>query len=152
MRMTEGYPGIIEAVTRTQLSAVPVEYRRRAAIGLGLMAALLATAGILPWTAAAPASIRVLAVAALAAAALAALIAWGLARSTTLDARRQAEAQLDQALIAAAGGVACDCGHDHAADGTLHAVSTTDEKATCGAPQDADCPHTCESCVLAQLR
>ena len=127
--MTEGYPGIIEAVTRTQLSAVPIGHRRRAAIGLGLMSALLAAAGILPWTAAAPASIRVLAIAALAAAAFAALIAWGLARSTVVDSRRQAEAQLDQALIAAAGAITCDCGHDHGADGTLHGVTTTDAAA-----------------------
>jgi hypothetical protein len=139
-------------VTRTQpLSAVPVEQRRRAAIGLGLIAVLLAVIGILPWAAAAPASVRVLAVAALVAAVLAGFLAWGLAHSISVDTARRAEAELDAQLIAAAGH-SCDCGHDHQADATPHGTQSTAPSTACEASPDADCPHTCASCVLAQLR
>jgi hypothetical protein len=139
-------------VTRTQpLSAVPVERRRRAAVGLGLMAVLLAAIAILPWTAAAPASVRVLAVAALAAAGFAGLLAWGLAHSIALDARRLAEAELDAQLIAAAG-EGCDCGHDHLADGSLHGSAAAAPASDCAATPNSECPHTCPSCVLAQRR
>jgi hypothetical protein len=142
--------GIIESVTRSQLATVPVESRRRAATGLALMAVLLLVVGVLPWASAAPASVRILATAALLAALFSGLLAWGLARSVTLEARRLQEAELDQTLL---GAMSCDCGHDHAADGTMDGSAPAAPPAVpCDAVPDTDCPHTCASCVLAQLR
>jgi hypothetical protein len=127
-----------------QLSAVPIPRRRRAISVLFVLAALLVAAGILPWVRPAPVSVRVIAVAALLSGLLALSIVWGLATSVRLDTRRAAEVELDAVLAAAGGG--CDCGHDHGAQGHPDAATPA-----C-ASGDADCQHTCESCVLAQLR
>ncbi len=121
------------------------------------MAALLTGIGILPWTAPAPVIVRVLAVLALLGAVLVASAAWGLARSAALDVGRRAdalaEAELDAVLFEAAGGLGCACGHDHDADG-LHVQPGTAGVGgpACGAAADADCTHTCDTCVLANLR
>lgn len=147
-----------------QLSLVPPPRRLRAAAALGLLAALLVTAGILPWTAAAPTSVRVIAVAALVAGVLAAGIGWGLASSVRNDARLRAEAELDALLTATGGG--CDCGgdhsgHDHAAAaaggpdaGDWRATDTvTGGPAAAPCPSDGagtDCAHSCAACVLAR--
>jgi hypothetical protein len=106
--------------------------------------------GILPWTAPTPAVIRGLAVVAVLSAILGALIAWGLVRSTAIDARRAAGAELDAILIEAAG--SCDCGQDHLVAGQhIPAADSTDTPAACGAATE-DCAHTCDTCVLTKLR
>jgi cytochrome c-type biogenesis protein CcmH/NrfG len=99
----------------SQLSAVPIERRRRAAAVAGLVAALLVAAGVMPWLDPAPSVLRVLATIALVAAVLVGLVGWGLLSSIRAD---QAEARLD-AAIAAALADACTsvdaCTHDCAA-------------------------------------
>ena len=129
------------------LSAVPAARRRRAVLALTLMAGLFVAIGILPWTAPAPTGVRASAVAALIAGILIALIAWGLARSVRLDARHAAEARLDSVLAAAGGG--CDCGHDHGAEGHDVTVVAPD---CAGNGEGTECAHSCDACVLSQLR
>jgi len=67
---------------------------------------------------------------------------------------RAAEAEFDALLADAAGG--CDCGHDHE-----HGVLGHPPVPDCAvegagvegiAADSADCPHTCATCVLSQLR
>jgi hypothetical protein len=99
----------------SQLSAVPIDRRRRAAATAGLIAVLLVAAGIMPWVGPAPSVLRVLATIVLVAALPVGLVAWGLLRSIRAD---RAEARLD-AAIAAAVADACTsvdaCTHDCAA-------------------------------------
>jgi hypothetical protein len=99
----------------SQLSAVPMERRRRAAATAGLITALLVAAGVMPWLGPAPSVLRVLATIALAAAAVVGFVGWGLLTSIRAD---HAESQLD-AAIAAAVADACTsvdtCTHDCAA-------------------------------------
>jgi hypothetical protein len=127
----------------SELSRVPVARRRHAATLLGLLAAFLVAVGVLPWLAATTPGVRAFATITLAVAVLVALIAWGLLHSTTLDARRTAEADLDSTLVdlASEAGAGCDCGHEHD-PGELHVTD-----AGC-VPTAPDCPHTCATCTL----
>ena len=136
--------------TQRQLSAVPVARRRQAVAALAAFAVLFLAVGILPWTAPAPLSVRLIALVALLAAGLAAAIAWGLAHSITLDRQRVREAELDALLTAAGGG--CDCGTDHGATAhPAHPVhSATEPCSTDG--RGHSCAHDCAACVLSQLR
>ncbi len=132
-----------------QLAAVPVARRRQAAIALSLLAVLLLVVGVLPWTAPSAPGVRVSAVAALLAGVLVAFIAWGLIASVGRQARETAAAELDGLLAEAAGG--CDCGHDHSAE--LHGAAPAE--ASCPSPSGEaghECNHTCDACVLSQLR
>ena len=99
----------------SQLSAVPIERRRRAAATAGLIAALLLVAGVMPWIEPAPSVLRVMATIALVAAVLVGLVGWGMLTSIGAD---RAEARLD-AAAAAAVAEACTsddaCTHDCAA-------------------------------------
>ena len=99
----------------SQLSAVPIERRRRAAPTAWLIAALLLAAGVVPWLSSAPGAVRVMATIALVAALVAGLVGWGLITSIRAD---RAESRLD-AAIAAAVADACTsvdaCTHDCAA-------------------------------------
>jgi hypothetical protein len=99
----------------SQLSAVPIERRRRAGVVAGLIAALLVVAGVMPWVGPAPSVLRVMATIGLVAGGLVGLVGWGMLRSIHAD---QSEARLD-AAIAAAVAEACTsvdtCTHDCAA-------------------------------------
>jgi hypothetical protein len=138
-----------------QLAAVPIARRRRAVLVLTTLATLLIATGVLPWTRPAPASVRVIAVAALLSGLLTLLIAWGLATSLRRDAELTSEAELDAVLAAAGGG--CDCGHDHGGAGHAdHAdPATTPDTAPGAAVSECasgtpDCAHNCAACVLAR--
>jgi hypothetical protein len=148
--------GIIIGVTdmQRQLSAVPAARRRQAVVALSILSVLFLAVGILPWTAPAPLSVRLVALVAVVAAGLGASIAWGLAHSIKLDQLRAREAEFDAMLAAAGGG--CNCGTDHGTGG--HPARS---QATPGGSADPDCPadghgaacaHDCAACVLSQLR
>jgi hypothetical protein len=132
-----------------QLAAVPLARRRRAIAVLFLLALLLVVAGTLPWVRPAPASVRVIAVAALLSGLLGLLIAWGLATSVRLERRRATEAEIDSVLAAAGGG--CDCGHEHGADAHPAPIAACADGAD-GVGGADSCPHTCEACLLSTLR
>ena len=128
----------------SELSRVPLERRRHTAALLGLLAAFLLAVGVLPWLAETSLGVRVFAAITLAVALLVALIAWGLLHSTTLDAQRLAEAELDSTLMDVASRAGAGCGHEHDPD-ELHVTD-----AEC-APTAPDCPHTCAGCTLSAL-
>lgn len=123
------------------LSAVPAAQRRVAARALGVVSPLLIVVGLLCWLSGAPAVIRVLATLVLLTGLVTAAVAWGLAHSLTLDARRADEQALDAVLETVGGG--CSCGHDH---------DPTEMHITDCSPDSHDCTHSCETCVLAGLR
>jgi hypothetical protein len=149
--------GIIMGVTdmQRQLSAVPAARRRQAVRALSVLSVLFLAVGILPWTAPAPLSVRLVALVAVLAAALGASIAWGLAHSITLDRQRAREAEFDAMLAAAGGG--CNCGTDHGAGGHPARPGATDAASSADPDCPADghgatCAHDCAACVLSQLR
>ena len=126
----------------SSLSSIPAARRRHAAAITGLLAALLAAMGVVPWVGVAPTTVRVFSVVALVAAVLTAFVAWGLLTSASAD---QAEARLDEAIVStvAAAGGACDCGHEHDPD-EMHIADAC--------PTGETCTHSCETCVLAAQR
>ena len=145
----------------SQLSAVPIESRRRIAATVGLFAALFVAIGAVAATGTGPAAAPVFSVVSLGIALVLALIAWGLVRTIKID---RAEARLDDAIEATMkshGGYEsmCDCGHEHD-PGELH-ITDSDEavsanhvhSAACSHDgTGAACAHNCDTCVLAALR
>ncbi len=122
---------------------MPVERRRHAAAIAGLFAALLAAMGVLPWVGVAPGGVRIFSIVALVAAVLLALVAWGLLTSVSTE---RAEARLDAAIastVAAAGGAMCGCGHEH---------DPNEMHITDACPSGDVCTHSCDTCVLAELK
>ena len=133
-------PGILRGVS-SQLSSVPIERRRRAAVIAGLAAALLVAVGVVPWTGPAPVAIRAVATLALLVGVLFALVGWGLLASVRADA---AELRLDAAAaetLAAAG--VFNHGHDHDPD-EMHASDAC--------PSGQPCTHDCATCLGSAWR
>jgi hypothetical protein len=137
---------IIQRVS-SPLSGIAVDKRRRLAATLGLFAMLFIAVGAVAATGADTAIVKGFVVVALLVALALALMAWGVAHSVKADS---AELRLDAAIeeaVKARGGSMCDCGHEH--DPTeLHV--TDDPCAQDGT--GAACTHTCDTCVLSQLR
>jgi hypothetical protein len=131
----------------SDLSRIPIDRRRQAAIFTGLTAVVLVVVGVLPWVGSAPAAVRVLATVVLVVGVGLALVAWGLLHSTTLDQHRQADAEFDAMLVEAAGPAgACGCGQSHDPD-ELHITDACEHD---GAGEA--CAHNCDTCVLSSLR
>jgi hypothetical protein len=129
------------------LSGIAVHKRRQLAATLGLFAMLFIAVGAVAATGASTAIVKGFVVVALLVALALALMAWGVAQSVKADvAERRLDAAIEQTVIAR-GGSMCDCGVEH--DPTeLHV--TDDPCAHDGA--GTGCTHTCDTCVLSQLR
>jgi len=130
------------------LSNVPIGMRRRAALTVGLFAALFVAIGAVSATGRGSAA-PVFAAIAFVVAVLLALIAWGTQHSIKIDSSDEA---LDRGLEAALAefGVGCGCGHDHDPD-ELHVTDAP--PAQCAHDgHGATCSHDCQTCVLATMR
>lgn len=139
---------ILEGVN-SALSGIPIDRRRRLAATLGLFAVLFVTVGVVATTGTTPGVVRVFSAIAFVVAAMLALAAWGISHSVKVDV---ADQSLDRAIdeaIAARGGVACGCGHDHDMD-EMHVQADPDVCAHDGS--GAACAHDCETCVLTAMR
>ncbi|WP_375489037.1 hypothetical protein [uncultured Jatrophihabitans sp.] len=139
----------------SSLSAVPLHKRRQFAATLGLFAVLLIAVGAVAATGAHTAAMTAFVVVALVAGAVVAVLSWGVALSIRND--REA-AHLDAAIAdavaehsvpggAAAGALACGCGHEHDPE-ELHVQGDP-----CAHDGHGDlCSRTCDTCVLGRLR
>ena len=128
--------------------------RRHLAFVVGGFALLFLVIGAVTLTGASSAVLVAIAVVALVAGVLLALVTWGVAASISRDtADRDIDAIVAAAIAANAkrpGAVACGCGHEHDPD-EMHVVpAPTDSCAHDG--NGVDCTHTCETCVLSDLR
>lgn len=153
----------------TTLSGVPIEKRKQFAATLGLFSVLFVAVGAVAATGPGTAVIRVFVAVALVVAVLLALMAWGVVHSIkddtataySVEAERDMDALIDEALAASPRkyGSLCNCGHDH--DPTeLHFTDEDGLRSDAGPAADGcdhdatgvECRHDCADCVLASLR
>jgi hypothetical protein len=148
----------------SSLALVPVPQRRKVGVVTGGFALLLTFTGVLPWTTAADASVRLLSIVALLAGVFLALVSWGMFRSASLEASDRAFDEAVTTVIANAD-IACSCGHEHdpdhlefadePADGcaqVVHRTGSSNEPHTCGGTEHcsgAESP-ACATCVLTR--
>jgi hypothetical protein len=133
------------------LSAIPVDKRRRLAATLGLFAMLFITIGAVAATGPSTGVVKAFVAIALTVAVLLGLIAWGVLRSVRLDLHEQRlDAAIAEAVAARAGGSLCSCGHDHDPSEMHYVQQEADACAHDGS--GAGCSHSCDTCVLADLR
>jgi hypothetical protein len=134
----------------SRLAGIPIEKRRLLAATLGLFAVLFVAVGVVATTGTTPGVVRVFSAVALIVAMLLGAVAWGVTHSVTTDLREQ---RLDRAIERAiaegakAHALTCDCGHDHDMD-EMHVTDADDRCPVSG----TDCAHSCDSCVLAEMR
>jgi hypothetical protein len=141
------------------LSGIAPEKRRQLAATLALFAMLFIAVGAVAATGATTATMKVFVAVALLVAVLLALVAWGVLRSVRLDVADRALDAAIEAAVRESGQQMCDCGHEHDPD-ELHFTDgdgqhVTGRSAATACAHDGsgtDCAHSCDTCVLADMR
>ncbi len=137
------------------LSSIPARKRQQLAGMLAGFAALFVAIGLVAATNASSAALKIIVVIAFVIGVLLGLLAWGVVASVRHDRGEQRiSAALDAALAASGKSLrdlTCGCGHEHDPD-ELHVVDEDGSPACAHDGAGTDCAHTCETCVVAQLR